>query len=68
MDKITLPYLNFAEAGGMLGLSRQRVGVLVREGRLPTVETAGGGRLIPLVAVKKFRPNPTGRPRTRRKA
>lgn len=66
-DSVDLPnisgYVSIKEAAQMLGLSHKTVYQYVAEGRLPGVR-AGDIILIAVEAVKNFKPNLSGRPRT----
>jgi excisionase family DNA binding protein len=66
-DIVDLPnisgYVSIKEAAQMLGLSHKTVYQYVAEGRLPGVR-AGDIILIAVEAVKNFKPNLSGRPRT----
>ena len=63
IDRPTLPgYVSIKEAASILGISDKRVYTYVDEGRLPSV-WASRIIMIPLEAVKQFKPNISGRPR-----
>ncbi len=65
-DEINLPdlqgYISIKDAAKMLGLSYTSVHEYVAEGRIPAVRISDV-ILIPVDAVKKFKPNISGRPR-----
>jgi excisionase family DNA binding protein len=56
--------LSFAQAAQRLGVSRQRVHALVKEGRIPTVQV-GPYRLIEPTALTAFERLPAGYPKGR---
>ena len=66
-DEVNLPhlhgYISIKEAAKMLGLSYKTVHEYVTEGRIPAVR-ASDVILIPVDAVKNFKPKISGRPRT----
>ena len=57
--------LDTKEAATRLGISEQRVRQFCEEGRLGT--KFAGRWVIPETALRTFKPNPTGRPRLRKK-
>jgi excisionase family DNA binding protein len=69
MDKsIEIPnlpgYISIKEAADLLGVSDKRVYQYVRAGRLPA-QRVGHILILPVEAVKQFKPSPTGRVRTK---
>jgi excisionase family DNA binding protein len=66
MKNVRPGYLTSSQAAARLGLSRQRVHVLLLSGRIPSTVLAGH-RLIKRRDLEKFASakRPTGRPRTK---
>ncbi len=63
-DRPTIPgYVTIKEAAKMLGISANRVYTYVEEGRLPSAQAAHV-IMIPLEALKDFKSQLSGRPRT----
>jgi excisionase family DNA binding protein len=56
-------WLTAAQAAEVLGVSRRRVNVLAKAGRLPAVLDPHGYYLIRRADAEAYQPLPTGRPR-----
>lgn len=55
------PFISTAEAAQLLGVTPQRVRVLIAEGRL-AAQKIGRDHAVELASVAAFRPRPEGRP------
>src|SRR5216683_4895903 len=68
IDGIEIPnlpgYVSTKEAADLLGVSDKRVYQYVRAGRLPA-QRIGHILILPVEAVKQFKPSPSGRVRTK---
>src|SRR5437762_9257936 len=68
IDGVEIPnlpgYVSIKEAADILGVSDKRVYQYVRAGRLPA-QRVGHILILPIEAVKQFKPSPSGRVRTK---
>ena len=68
LDGVDIPnlpgYVSIKEAAHILGVSDKRVYQYVRAGRLPA-QRVGHILILPIEAVKQFKPSPSGRVRTK---
>src|SRR6266516_1858504 len=68
MDGVDIPnlpgYISIKEAADMLGVSDKRVYQYVMSGRLPA-QRVGHILILPIEEVKRFKPSPSGRMRTK---
>ena len=68
IDGVDIPnlpgYVSIKEAADILGVSDKRVYQYVRAGRLPA-QRVGHILILPIEAVKQFKPSPSGRVRTK---